>query len=176
MREDAHRSYGRLPWYLSVLVSSVSSVDRDRSVLTYNVSLAGRKGRGYSTPKSFLFQMFIPRMRHLLGVLALLSALLLRVSAALPTELAEAVSWYDTLGYPNTTELPYVRVTRDAVFKRGENPPQRIMAEGFLVHEDPEGFTVFICGVSDFGRPLWLPAPYSALTTRRFLRKPDASA
>ena len=115
--------------------------------------------------------MLAPRMRYLLSIFAILTASLPKLSAALPPEVPDAVAWYDSLNYPNTAELPYVRVASDSGSMTGTNPPKQNLAEGFLLNEDAESFTVFICGVADFEKPWWHPVTYPALTTRRFDRK-----
>jgi hypothetical protein len=117
-------------------------------------------------------------MRHRPQFLALtlaLAAWLPSSRAALPGNLAEAVAWYDTLGFPDATDLPYVRVATGAWTKTRNQPPQNQFVEGFLVGEGPKDFTVFICSVSDFKNPFERfgpgSSPYPELTTVRFVRK-----
>ncbi len=72
--------------------------------------------------------------------------------------LSQAYSWFDTLGFPNVSKLPFVNVfipanDEDTFFRRG--PAQRV---GFLEKDDGVNFTVF----------------YPDLTTMTLRRTPPA--
>jgi hypothetical protein len=92
--------------------------------------------------------------------------------AALPQPVQEAIIWYDTLGYPNTRDLPYVRVATGLPIKRGNQPFENTFSEGFLAAEDADSFTVFVCSISDFKDrfEMW-SEPHAPLTTVRFVRR-----
>jgi len=91
--------------------------------------------------------------------------------ADLPANVSGAVSWYDTLGFPDARDLLYVRVATGSWIKSGNNPPDNRFAEGFLVSEEADAFRVFICSVSDFKDPYGTSEPHAPLTTVRFVRK-----
>jgi hypothetical protein len=61
-----------------------------------------------------------------------------------------AVAWYDTLGYPDAKDLPYVRVATGLTTQEGDQPAENTFMEGFLLRQDDTSFTVFLCSVSDF--------------------------
>lgn len=111
------------------------------------------------------------RLPVLSVALAMLASLILSSGAALPVDWSNAVAWYDTLGFPDTKDLPYVRVATGSFYQVGDNPPENRFVEGFLVDEEPDAFTVFICGVSYFKDWPDDSEPYPALTTVRLLRK-----
>ncbi|MDQ3620901.1 MAG: hypothetical protein M3463_00195 [Verrucomicrobiota bacterium] len=111
------------------------------------------------------------RLTVLSVALAMLASLILSCGAALPVDWSNAVAWYDTLGFPDTKDLPYVRVATGSFYQVGDNSPENRFVEGFLVDKEPDAFTVFICGVSYFKDWPNDSEPYPALTTVRFLRK-----
>lgn len=90
--------------------------------------------------------------------------------AALSNDVQAALTWYDTLGFPNTRDLPYVRVTTGQWTRSGNGPRIGRFVEGFLVQEDPDSFTVFLCSISDFKREWETPQSYQPLSTVRFVR------
>jgi len=88
--------------------------------------------------------------------------------------IVEAVAWYDTLGYPDVKNLPYVRVATGLGHKMGNQPWENSFVEGFLVSEDTASFTVFVCSVSESPSPgPEMFEPYAPLTTVRLVRKMD---
>jgi len=89
--------------------------------------------------------------------------------ADLPEKERDALAWYETLGYPNAKNLPYVRVTTGSWSQTGNQPPKHILTEGILVSQDAEAFTVFLCSVPDLHILDPLPEPYAPLTTVRFV-------
>ena len=118
------------------------------------------------------------RFPPLIFVLVMLPAWILSSRAAQLPAVSDAIAWYDTLGYPDAKELPYVRVATGMWIQTGNQPRENQFVEGFLVREDDESFTVFLCNVSsltsrrdDSGR-----RPYAALTTVRFVRKTSGPA
>jgi hypothetical protein len=68
----------------------------------------------------------------------------------LPAEISDAVAWYDTLGYPDAKDLPYVRVQTGGWSMAGNGPRKAEFAEGFLVGEEANAFSVFFCGDSRY--------------------------
>ena len=110
--------------------------------------------------------------------LAILASLILSSRATLPVDWTDAVAWYDSLGFPDTKELPYVRVAtgQSKWRKLGAQPEENRYVEGFVVQEDPSAFTVFICSVSYFDDWTELSEPYPALTTVRFVPKTSGPA
>jgi len=92
---------------------------------------------------------------------------------ALAVDVSSAVSWYDTLGFPDVKEAPYVRVATGRWIKRGNQPPENRFSEGFLTAEDAESFTVFLCGVGDFHQRSDPFEPYPPPRTVHFVRKTD---
>ncbi len=90
---------------------------------------------------------------------------------ALPPAVEDAVTWYDTLGFPDAKDLPYVRVATGAWIKSENKPPENRFVEGFLVGEDAGGFTVFVCGVSHFKDHFGIDEPYPPLTAVHFVRR-----
>ncbi len=56
-----------------------------------------------------------PRSPIIPLVLALAACLAMSLaSEAAPVEIQDAIAWYDTLGYPNAKDLPYIRVATSA--------------------------------------------------------------
>ena len=96
--------------------------------------------------------------------------------ADLPAGVSDAVAWYDTLGFPDCKDLPYVRVATGSWMKSGSNPPENRYVEGFLESEEAGAFTVFLCSVSDFKDRFGMDEPYAPLTTVRFVRKDTGPA
>jgi hypothetical protein len=88
-------------------------------------------------------------------------------------DLAEARTWYKTLGYPDVTNAPYVRVATGRWTSVNDQSRVNRFVEGFLLSEEPEAFTVFLCSVSTFEESFGSDEPYAALTTVRFVRRPD---
>ena len=94
--------------------------------------------------------------------------------AALPPDVSTAVEWYDTLGFPDTKDLPYVRVSTGSWSQSSGETRKDTFQEGFLVNKDADSFTVFICNLPDLDDVrAWDPfsEPYAPLTTVRFVRK-----
>ncbi|HUB66702.1 MAG TPA: hypothetical protein VL981_04380 [Candidatus Methylacidiphilales bacterium] len=92
-----------------------------------------------------------------------------------PAEISDAITWFDTLGYPDVKSLPYVRVATGRWTRRNNLPPENRFEEGFLVSEEPGAFTVFLCSVPGLETPWYtVDDPYPALTTVRFVRKTGA--
>ncbi|WP_131989197.1 HEAT repeat domain-containing protein [Chthoniobacter flavus] len=88
-------------------------------------------------------------------------------------DVSAAVSWYDTLGFPDVKDAPYVRVATDRWIKRGNQPPENRFVEGFLTGEDVDGFTVFLCSTGDFNRRPDPFEPYPPPRLIHFVRKTD---
>lgn len=116
-----------------------------------------------------------PRKIFLVALFALAGELL-ALLAAPAEDVSPALTWYDTLGFPNCRDLPYVRVATGSSISSGNQPPENRFVEGFLLKEEPGAFTVFLCSVSDFQDRFALDEPYAPLTVQRFLRKPDGPA
>ncbi len=113
----------------------------------------------------------MPRISWSTLVLTILVFGMLPVRSAEPPYVHEAVTWYDTLGYPNAKDLPYVRVATGRATKTGNQPFENSFVEGFLLGEEAGAFTVFIGSVSKF-RSHWDEfEPYPPLTTERFVLK-----
>jgi hypothetical protein len=91
--------------------------------------------------------------------------------AQLSNDVRAALAWYDTLGFPNARDLPYVRVATGQWTQSGNGPRIGRFMEGFLVKDEPDAFTVFLCSISDFKRESEGPQPYESLSTVRFVRK-----
>jgi hypothetical protein len=110
---------------------------------------------------------------NLLITFAMAVASLQPCLAALSEPAQEAVNWYDTLGYPDSQGLPYVRVATGLWSHTGNQPPEPTFTEGFLISEDKDSFTVFLCSISTFGIQAELSQPdaYAPLTTVRFVRR-----
>lgn len=69
---------------------------------------------------------------------------------------SEMLAWFDTLGMPDVSGKPYVRVDTGRWFTwSGQSgaPRQYQSVEGFLLDEDEDSFTVFISGVREFRSP-----------------------
>ncbi len=116
-------------------------------------------------------------MRHRFSSLALILVLLAPgvgfSQAVLPPDLSKAVAWYDTLGYPDVGKLPYIRFRNGSGTEVGNGPFQWSNEEGFLVREDPNSFTVFVCELTDFETENFMSVftePYLSLTTVRILK------
>lgn len=118
---------------LSVLVDSLSQMGHFGYVYLTELGGAafGGPGKGWDKPA---WDRWLPtvdatawrelqRLRHLPRVPA----------DADEAGLSRAAAWWDTLGYPDVAALPFVRVLRDSWTD----------AYGFLLAEQPEGFTVF---------------------------------
>lgn len=113
----------------------------------------------------------------LLGVLLPTFAVSLPSSqAADRADATEAISWFDTLGYPDARDLAYVRVATGLSWQRGNAPGQNRFEEGFLLSEDAGAFTVFLCSVADFADRGGFSEPHPALTTVHFVRVADGPA
>jgi hypothetical protein len=111
------------------------------------------------------------------GALALGAAPAASRSTAIQSSSAtDAIAWYDTLGFPNTKGLPYVRVGTGRWRQVGNGPRENRFVEGFLLREDAESFTVFLCNVAEFKTQWEDRAPYAQLTTVRFVRRVSAPA
>jgi hypothetical protein len=96
--------------------------------------------------------------------------------ATVPAQTSDALAWYDTLGFPDAKNLPYVRVSTGRWTQSGNQARENRFVEGFLVGEESNIFSVFICYVPDF-RTLWYMGDAATpLTTVRFVRKPDGPA
>jgi hypothetical protein len=91
-------------------------------------------------------------------------------------DVSEASTWYDTLGFPDVRDLPYVRVATGSFIIIGKQPPKNRFVEGFLAGEEPGAFTVFLCSVSDFQDRFEDNEPYTPLVVKRFVRKSDGPA
>jgi hypothetical protein len=91
-------------------------------------------------------------------------------------DVSAAISWYDTLGFPDVKEAPYVRVATGNYIVSGNQPPENQFVNGFLVSEDAEGFTVFLCSVADFQERFVRLESYPPLTTVHFVRKTHGPA
>src|SRR3954465_5139584 len=93
----------------------------------------------------------LPTQRRLLpGTLVLLTALFyyLPSTFAEPSpEIAAALAWYDSIGYPDTTNLPFVRVSTGGFSKPENGPAEAIYIQGFLAGQQGDSFQVFICSV-----------------------------
>lgn len=89
---------------------------------------------------------------------------------ALSADARDALAWLDTLGFPDAKDLSYVRVATGSWTQRGNQTPENRFVEGFLVREEPDAFTVFICSVSDFKDRFGSDEPHAPLTTVRFTR------
>jgi hypothetical protein len=113
----------------------------------------------------------IRRLKLLAFAFAMLGAWSSPSRADLPANVSDAMAWYDTLGFPDTKDLQFVRVATGLWGQSGSNPPENRFAEGFLVSEEADAFTVFICSVSDFKDQFGMDEPYAPLTTVRFVRK-----
>lgn len=96
--------------------------------------------------------------------------------ATVSTDTSDALAWYDTLEFPDAKNLPYVRVATGLWTQVGNQPRENQFVEGFLVRDEPDAFTVFICSVSDFKNPFISSGPYPELTTVRFVRKSQGPA
>ena len=83
------------------------------------------------------------RMRSRLSVirLAILPLILIAAGCALAQpaaqddRVAEIIAWYDSLGFPDTTGRPYVRVATGAWTQVGNGPRVQQFLEGFLLEE-----------------------------------------
>ena len=117
------------------------------------------------------FPMSRMRRAALPSLILAMAAALPSSRAALPADVSAAVAWYDTLGYPDVKDLPYVRVATGSRGQVGNQTRENRFVEGFLVSADKEAFTIFICSVADFKDQFeFLDEPYPALTTVRFVR------
>jgi hypothetical protein len=96
--------------------------------------------------------------------------------AALPAGISDAIAWYDKLGFPDTKNLPYVRVATGSWVRSENQPPENTFVEGFLVRDDSDAFSVFLCSATDFKGPFDMSRRYAPLTTVRFVRKDDGPA
>ena len=96
--------------------------------------------------------------------------------ATVPAQTSDALAWYDTLGFPDATNLPYVRVSTGRWTQSGNQPRENRFVEGFLVGEESKAFSVFICYVPDYRTLRYMGDAATALTTVRFVRKPDGPA
>lgn len=88
-------------------------------------------------------------------------------------DLAEACAWYQTLGYPDVSKAPYVRVATGWSTSVNGQPRVNRFVEGFLLSEEPKAFTVFVCSISLLEDRSESDEPYPALTTVRFVRRAD---
>ncbi len=85
-----------------------------------------------------------------------------------------ALEWFESLGYPDVTDLPYVRVATGLWTKAGNQTPENRFVEGFLIEDERDSFTIFICSVPDFARRFSaFSEPLQPLTNVRFLLKTD---
>lgn len=102
--------------------------------------------------------------------------------AAQDDRVAEIIAWYDSLGFPDTTGRPYVRVATGTGVQVGNGPPVQLFLEGFLLEEDATSFTVFVSGVRSLVPSLddeyhldiaESSISYARLRTVHFVRKDD---
>ncbi|MGH8048759.1 MAG: hypothetical protein ACREKL_16080, partial [Chthoniobacterales bacterium] len=96
--------------------------------------------------------------------------------AAATSGMADAIAWYDSLGFPDTSGLPYVRVATGSWIAVGDKPPENRYAKGFLVSDDGATFRVFVCGVAEkYGRAALFgeEEPCEQLEVIKFERKTD---
>ncbi len=92
--------------------------------------------------------------------------------AASPVDVSAAVTWFDTLGYPDTKATPICAGSRlGSWIQTGGQTPENRFVEGFLVGKEPGAFTVYICSIADFKDRFSQLEPYPAMTTVHFVQK-----
>jgi hypothetical protein len=112
----------------------------------------------------------------LLLVPAITSVSLRAANPDFSAQTSDALAWYDTLGFPDTKNLPYVRVATGYWTQEGNKPRENQFVEGFLVRDEPDAFSVFICYVPDY-KKLWFQGePSPVVPMIRFVRKLDGPA
>jgi hypothetical protein len=115
-----------------------------------------------------------PRLALLTLALAVLPAGSISSRAAQSPTAPDAIAWFDTLGYPNAKDLPYVRVATGSWVQTADQPRSNQFVEGFLIREDGDSFTVFLCNVASsfaLGADDVGDRSFAPLTTVRFVRK-----
>lgn len=118
--------------------------------------------------------MTLPRSRLLAFILAATTAWFLSIRPLAAANVSAAIEWYDSLGFPDVKDLPYVRVATGMVTRIGNRPFQNRFTEGFLMQEDATVFTVFVCSIPpDFRKPFPNSDPYPSPAIIRFIPKID---
>jgi hypothetical protein len=105
----------------------------------------------------------------LVPAFAIIAAWIAPVRADFPAEVSDAIAWYDSQGYPNAKDLPYVRVATGRPTVEGDKPPAETFLEGFLVREEGDSFNVFVCSRIAFkntGATKWSPRRNYGVFTR----------
>ncbi len=69
------------------------------------------------------------------------------VPAVSLTEIADAIRWFDTLGFPDTRNLSYGRASTGLWTQSGNQARENSYIEGFVVGNEPEAFTLFATSV-----------------------------
>jgi len=113
-------------------------------------------------------------LRHALAFIfafAILAAWAYPRRAFLRPDRLSALVWFKTLDFPDAKNLPYVRVATGGSSRTGNEAPVNTFVEGFLVKEDVDSFTVFLCSIPDLKGPFQISPFYSLLTTVRFVRR-----